>query len=145
MLADSGLPHRLWEYAIQHATFIRSRILVAALKIPHLHIWQRPDVSNIPIFSQAVVDCVSDKLRRKKKRFLNTREQLVAFIGCAEDIKGFCVYMQGTSRLTVVDQMLFEVDPDAEDVVDALDDDGEDESDSDTEHDLEEHEDAYPS
>ncbi|OWZ11128.1 hypothetical protein PHMEG_00015897 [Phytophthora megakarya] len=125
MLVDSGLPHRLREYALQHATYVRNRIPRRDATItPHECIFgRRPNVSTLPIFGQAVVARVPDQLRRKLKRFLNTRGQLGAFIGCAEDIKGFYVYAKGSQRsifasrdVTVVDRMLFEVDPDDDDV-----------------------------
>ncbi|OWY95321.1 Copia-like retrotransposable element [Phytophthora megakarya] len=94
MLVDSGLPHKLWEYALQHATYIRNRIPRRGADVtPHERIFgQRPDVHHLPIFGQAVVARVPDQIRRKAKRFVNTRGQLGAFIGCAEGIKGFCLH-----------------------------------------------------
>ncbi|OWY97757.1 Rve-domain-containing hypothetical protein [Phytophthora megakarya] len=118
MLVGSGLPHRLWEYALQHATYIRNRIPRRGAQLtPHERIFgRRPDVSKLPIFGQAVVARVPDQLRCKHKG------QLGAFIGCAEEIKGLYIYTKGTQRsifasrdVTVLDRMLFEVGPEEED------------------------------
>lgn len=112
----------MWEYALQHATYIRNRIPRRGAKVtPYKSVFgQRPDVGHLPIFGQAVVARVPDQLRRKKRRFLDTRGQLGAFIGCAEDIKEFYVYTKGSNRsiftsrdVNVIDRMLFEVDPSA--------------------------------
>ncbi|OWZ18857.1 Integrase, catalytic core protein [Phytophthora megakarya] len=150
MLVDSGLPHRLWEFALQNATFIRNRIPRRKAEItPFERIFgRRPDVSNIPIFGQAVVARVPDQPRRKKKRFPHTRGQLRAFIGCAEDVKGLFVYAKGANRSIFyfpgLGRMLFEVDPDADDG-DDRDDDGDDEQESDSEADQDGREGAFPS
>ncbi|OWY99128.1 putative mitochondrial protein [Phytophthora megakarya] len=153
MLVDSGLPHKLWEYALQHATYIRNRIPRRGATItPFERIFgKRPDVSHLPIFGQAVVARVPDQLRRKNKRFLNTRGQLGAFVGCAEDIKGFHVYTKGVSRsiftsrdVSVIDRMLFEVDPTTEDG-DGDAGEASDETDEEQEQVLDDREGAFPS
>ncbi|POM69818.1 Reverse transcriptase, RNA-dependent DNA polymerase domain containing hypothetical protein [Phytophthora palmivora] len=138
MLVDSGLPHKLWEYALQHATYIRNRIPRHRANVtPYQRVFgQRPDVSRLPIFGQAVVARVPDQIRRKTKRFVDTRGQSGAFIGCAEDIKDFYIYTRGTSRsifasrdVSVIDRMLFEVDPNVENDDEITGSDGEGEED----------------
>ncbi|KAF4149762.1 Integrase core domain [Phytophthora infestans] len=153
MLVDSGLPHKLWEYALQHATYIRNRIPRRGAKVtPYERIFgQRPDVGQLPIFGQAVVARVPDQLRRKKIRFLDTRGQLGAFIGCAEVIKGFYVYTKGSNRsiftsrdVNVIDRMVFEVDPSAEDN-DELDDADSDDVTDEEQQTQDDREGAFPS
>jgi hypothetical protein len=52
MLVDSALPHDLWEFALEHAAFVRNRIPKRnQSETPHERIFgKKPDLSKPPIF-----------------------------------------------------------------------------------------------
>ncbi|KAE9347304.1 hypothetical protein PR003_g6998 [Phytophthora rubi] len=142
MLVDSGLPHDIWEFALEHAAYIRNRIPRQGRdKTPHEELFgRRPDVSNLPIFGQAVVARVPDPIRRKTRRFVDTRGQLGAFAGCTDQVKGFRVYAARAGRaiffsrdVNVIDRMLFELERLDDNVPDDSADEGEDNDEEQTE------------
>lgn len=119
VLVDSGLPHILWKFAIEHAAYIRNRISKRGESAtPRKRVTgRRPDVGSLPIFGQAVVARVPEQVRRKAHRFKDTRRSLGAFVGCSDGFKGFRVYSAGPRRtvytshdVDVIDRMLFEID-----------------------------------
>ncbi|KAE9278160.1 hypothetical protein PR003_g28601 [Phytophthora rubi] len=117
MMIESSLPHYLWEEALQHAAYIRNRVLPKTSPVtPHERIFNaKPDLTRLLIFGQALVMRIPDQARRKHLRFYG-RGSIGAFVGFSEEIKGYKVYIPGaggrsikeTADITPLDTMLHE-------------------------------------
>ncbi|POM66853.1 Rve domain containing hypothetical protein [Phytophthora palmivora] len=118
LLADSGTLHSMWTDDRWHGAFLKNRITKREEAItPHDNMFKRrPDMGKVPIFGEVVTARIPEEIHIKYQRFMNPRDELGAFVGCIDEVKGCKVWFPGpgspvtdANDVRLIDRMLHEL------------------------------------
>ena len=104
MLPHAGLNNSFWGEAIATATYLRNRMVSAAIKSPYqLRYGKNPNLKNIHVFSCIVYIHIPDGDRKK----LDKKAQKLRFIGYTETAGNYTVWDGNKQKYYVRHDVVF--------------------------------------
>lgn len=99
LLAESGLPNMYWGEAVMTANYLQNRLVSKTISSTPFELWEnkKPNINHLRIFGSKAYVLSPDVKRRK----LDTKAQILTFMGYDEHSKGYRLADLRTKKITI--------------------------------------------